>query len=96
MSDKAWGRLQAIVIAFMIIFGLSFIWYMENNEEKASAILLNNTWLIFLIIGLIIIMLFLMVFAGVRRQMGEVNKKTFLVSFLILLGFSFFFAITRL
>jgi ABC-type sulfate transport system permease subunit len=96
MSDKAWGRIQAIVIAFIIIFGLSFTWFMENHEEKGAAILLNNTWLVFPIVGLIIIMAFLIIFAGVRRQMGEVNRKTFLVSFFILLGVSFFFSITRL
>ncbi|UTR11085.1 hypothetical protein MM300_01770 [Evansella sp. LMS18] len=96
MSDKAWGRLQAIIIAFIIIFVLSITWYMENNEEKGVTFFLNNTWLIYLIIGFMVVMVFLIIFAGVRRHMGEVNKKTILISFLILLGFSFFFSITRL
>ncbi|WP_078595349.1 hypothetical protein [Evansella clarkii] len=96
MSDRAWWRLQAIIGAFIVIFGLSITWYMENNEEKGVAFFLNNTWLIYLIISIMIIMLFLIIFAGVRRYMGEVNRRTFLISFLILLGFSFFFSITRL
>ncbi|WP_078595347.1 hypothetical protein [Evansella clarkii] len=96
MSDKLWGRIQAIVMTFVIILVLSFTWFMENNQEKGTEFLLNNTWVLILVMSLLVVMGFLIIFAGIRRQMGEVNKKTFLVSFLILLGFSIFFAITRL
>lgn len=96
MSDKAWGRIQAIVMTFVIILVLSFTWFMENNQEKGTEFLLNNTWVLILVMSLLVVMGFLIIFAGIRRQMGEVNMKTFLVSFLILLGFSIFFAITRL
>jgi uncharacterized Tic20 family protein len=90
------GGLQAVIGAFIVIFGLSITWYMENNEEKGVAFFLNNTWLIYLIIGFMVVMVFLIIFAGVRRYTGEVNKRTFLISFFILLGFSFFFSITQL
>ncbi|WP_078595356.1 hypothetical protein [Evansella clarkii] len=83
MNNRKWAIIQMVSLALLIGGGSIFMIYAERNPGQAADLLHGNFLLAFLLILLIQAGIFILIFAEVRKRMGEASKQAFVAGFFV-------------